>query len=73
MVSANFPPGHFSHIVIDEAGQAVEPECLIPIAGIIEPELKFPDGGVIVLAGDPEQLEPIIRSPHAQLGKLGQL
>ena len=28
-----FPEGHFSHIFMDEAGHATEPESIIPIAG----------------------------------------
>ncbi len=30
-----FPVGHFSHIFMDEAGHATEPESIIPIAGQI--------------------------------------
>ncbi|XP_074706069.1 helicase MOV-10 isoform X1 [Strix aluco] len=33
LVSANFPPGFFSHVFIDEGGQAVEPESVVAIAG----------------------------------------
>lgn len=33
LVSANFPPGFFSHVFIDECGQAVEPESVVAIAG----------------------------------------
>ena len=65
MASANFPSGHFSHVFIDEAGQAVESESLIAMAGIMESDLAVRDGGQVVLAGDPEQLGPVLRSPVA--------
>ncbi len=48
---------------IDEAGHAVEPEAIIAIAGILESDIAHRDGGQVVLAGDPEQLGPILRSP----------
>ncbi|XP_006157650.1 RNA helicase Mov10l1 isoform X1 [Tupaia chinensis] len=48
--------GHFTHVFVDEAGQASEPECLIPL-GLISDA-----GGQIVLAGDPMQLGPVIKS-----------
>ena len=35
LVSANFPPGFFSHLFIDEAGHCVEPEAVIAIAGTL--------------------------------------
>jgi len=72
LVTANFPPQQFSHIFVDEAGQATEPETLIAIAGIFESELVMKDGGQVVLAGDPEQLGPVLRSPLAMRGGLGQ-
>ena len=28
----NLGVGHFTHIFVDEAGQATEPECLLPVA-----------------------------------------
>ncbi|KTG05454.1 hypothetical protein cypCar_00026264 [Cyprinus carpio] len=67
LVSGGVPKGHFTHIFIDEAGQAVESECIIGIAGLLDP-VK----GQLVLAGDPQQLGPILRSPLAQLHGLGQ-
>ncbi|KAK7145167.1 hypothetical protein R3I94_011307 [Phoxinus phoxinus] len=67
LVSAGFAKGHFTHIFIDEAGQAVEPECIIGIAGLL-----YPGEGQLVLAGDPQQLGPVLRSPLAQLHGLGQ-
>ncbi|XP_072281879.1 helicase MOV-10 [Pyxicephalus adspersus] len=61
LVSANFPSGHFTHVFIDESGHAVEPECVTAIAGILD----VAKGGQLVLAGDPKQLGPVLRSPLA--------
>lgn len=57
IVSANVRRGHFTHIFVDEAGYAIEPECLIPIAGLLDPK-----SGQVVLAGDPKQLGPVLQS-----------
>lgn len=67
LVSGGVAKGHFTHIFIDEAGQAVEPECVIGIAGLLDPAK-----GQLVLAGDPQQLGPVLRSPLAQLYGMGQ-
>ncbi|KAM6044388.1 LOW QUALITY PROTEIN: helicase MOV-10 [Chlamydotis macqueenii] len=67
LVSANFPSGFFSHVFIDECGQAVEPESVVAIAGLLAAmdEKTNPNGGQLVLAGDPQQLGPVLRSPLA--------
>jgi len=52
--------GHFSHIFLDEAGQASEPETMVPISNLCVRET------VIVLAGDPLQLGPVIYSKTAE-------
>ncbi|NXF90644.1 SDE3 helicase, partial [Eubucco bourcierii] len=67
LVSANFPPGFFSHVFIDECGQAVEPESVIAIAGLLTAmdQKTNPNGGQLVLAGDPKQLGPVLMSPLA--------
>ncbi|XP_030077500.1 helicase MOV-10, partial [Microcaecilia unicolor] len=67
LVSANFPQGHFSHVFVDESGHAVETECIIGIAGILDvmDPSSNKNGGQLVLAGDPKQLGPILRSPLA--------
>ncbi|KAF8632166.1 hypothetical protein AX17_004907 [Amanita inopinata Kibby_2008] len=65
-VSASFaagigmPRGHFTHIFIDEAGQATEPEAMISIKTLADNATN------IIIAGDPKQLGPIIRSPVAR-------
>ncbi|GAV89955.1 AAA_11 domain-containing protein/AAA_12 domain-containing protein [Cephalotus follicularis] len=57
--------GHFSHIFLDEAGQASEPESMIPISNLCHRET------VVVLAGDPMQLGPVIHSREAENYGLG--
>jgi helicase MOV-10 len=57
------PSGWFTHIFIDEAGQATEPESMIPIKSMASRTTN------IILAGDPKQLGPIVQSPVA--GVLG--
>ncbi|KAI5347741.1 hypothetical protein L3X38_000628 [Prunus dulcis] len=60
------PRGHFSHIILDEAGQASEPETMIPISNL------YHRNTVVVLAGDPKQLGPIINSSQAESFGLGR-
>ncbi|XP_077972834.1 putative helicase mov-10-B.2 [Styela clava] len=60
IASANFEPRIFDRIFIDECGQSMEPELLVAVSGIIG------DEGKVVLAGDPKQLGPIIRSRIAK-------
>ena len=52
--------GDFDLIVIDEAGQAMEPEAMAPVASLLAPE------GQLVLAGDDKQLGPVIHHDHAK-------
>lgn len=57
--------GHFTHVFLDEAGQATEPEALIPMSLVSEKD------GQIVLAGDPRQLGPVVKSKLATSFGLG--
>ncbi|XP_070558236.1 putative helicase MOV-10 [Ptychodera flava] len=70
LVSAGIPKDHFTHIFMDEAGHAVEPETIIAVAGLLDPDNA--KGGQLVLAGDPKQLGPILRSPLAIKYGLGK-
>ena len=82
LASAQFPPEHFTHVFIDEAGQAQvrvnivtnsslrcylliilvslqsqEPETVIAMTGLVKSTQAR-----LVMAGDPRQLGPVIRS-----------
>lgn len=59
------PRGHFTHIFVDEAGQAAEPESMIPIKTMADNQTN------VILSGDPKQLGPIVRSDLALSLKLG--
>lgn len=58
--------GHFSHIFIDEAGQGKEPEVIVPIKSIAGKDTN------VVLAGDNQQLGPIVHSATARMLGLRQ-
>ena len=60
LAGVGVPRGHYSHVFIDEAGQATEPEAFISIKTLADP------GTNVVLSGDPKQLGPIIRSGIAR-------
>jgi helicase MOV-10 len=59
------PTGHFTHVFVDEAGQACEPEALIAIKTLANDKTN------LILSGDPKQLGPIIRSDVALQFKFG--
>ena len=46
----------FHHILIDEATQAIEPECLVPLTNFAKQ---------IILVGDHKQLGPVINTLEA--------
>ncbi|KAJ3819685.1 RNA helicase [Lentinula raphanica] len=48
--------GFYSHIFVDEAGQATEPTVMVPLKELVGPETN------VVLAGDNKQLGPIVHS-----------
>jgi superfamily I DNA and/or RNA helicase len=62
---------HFTHLFIDEAAQATEPETLVPLSVVVDP-----DGShrkvELALVGDPRQLSPSVYSPKAARAGLGR-
>lgn len=52
--------GWFSHIFIDEAGQGMEPEVMVPIKTMADARTN------VILAGDMKQLGPVVRSSYAR-------
>lgn len=65
LASAGFEKDYFTHVFIDEAGQATEPECMVAISGSLS------HTGQLVLAGDPQQLGPVVSSAVSKRYGLG--
>ncbi|KAL2712790.1 putative helicase MOV-10 [Vespula squamosa] len=68
LLKANIKESHFSFVIIDEASQSIEPETLIPflLACMKDDENKGLLQAQVVIAGDPCQLGPFIRSKIAE-------
>ena len=62
---------HWTHLLVDEAGQASEPEMAIPLSVVLPPPVQHagPEP-VVVLCGDIHQLGPSISSEDARQGEL---
>lgn len=65
LISAGFSGGHFDYLFVDEAGHAIEMEMIVPLIGLLTKEKDPELVGSLVLAGDPKQLGPIVRSSLA--------
>ncbi|KAI0030234.1 P-loop containing nucleoside triphosphate hydrolase protein [Vararia minispora EC-137] len=58
------PRTHFTHVFIDEAGYADEPTAMVPIRAVAGPQTN------VILAGDPNQLRPVVFSHPAAMNGL---
>ncbi|XP_047476876.1 putative helicase mov-10-B.1 [Penaeus chinensis] len=56
IATAALPPGSISYAFLEECGQAMEPEALVGVCGVLGTD------GQLVLSGDPHQLGPVIRN-----------
>lgn len=59
LLQLNLPKNLFTHVIVDEAGQCMEPEIAIPLS-------RVSTTGQVILAGDPMQLGPIVLSKLAK-------
>ncbi|KAF7656045.1 hypothetical protein LDENG_00046940 [Lucifuga dentata] len=66
LVTGGICRGHYSYIFVDDAGQAAETGCIIPLAGLLDQRTDQ-----AVLAGDLTSLGPIITCPIARRKGLG--
>ena len=69
-INGEFLP-HFTHLFIDEAAQATEPETLVPFSVVLDPSPTSMKAE-ITLVGDPRQLSPVIYSTFASDAGLGR-
>ncbi|KAG1686823.1 putative helicase mov-10-B.1 [Nymphon striatum] len=60
LLSSGLVQGHFHYVFVDEAGHCMEPEVLIAFAGLMNFSERVSKSGLLVLAGDPKQLGPVL-------------
>lgn len=53
------PEAHFTHVIIDECGHCMEPEAISSFINLASEHTR------LVMAGDPEQLGPVVQSSVA--------